>query len=65
MVLFWIYLKVQLVRQIDRLGVGEDEQERGVWDNSWISGFSDWVSDEAIRQDAEHGRRSRMYGERS
>lgn len=34
--------------QIGRLGVGEDEGKKGVWDNSQISGLSDGVSGGAV-----------------
>ena len=63
--MFWICLKVQLVRQTDGLGVGEDERGRRVWDNSQLSGFSDLVSNGAILQDGEHSRKSRICGEKS
>jgi len=63
--MFWICLKVQQVGQTDGLGVGEEERGRGVWDNSQLSGFSDWVSNGAIQQDGDHSRKSRICGEMS
>lgn len=57
-------LKVQLLGHIGRLDVGEDEGERGVWDNSQISDLSDWVSDGATWQDEERRRRSKTCRKR-